>query len=387
MKKLIGSLFVFAAVSLAALTAGAAAVSEEDARLVAEKWKGGGARVQTMTACTAGAAKYWAASYYGGGFALVAGDDRVDPVIFYSPRGVYEEADGNAMLRMIKRDFEERWNAAGVESAAPGGFSTMAVRADNDYARANRSRWAKLQSKPVSFGVMKVSGDDDLEDIRVPKLVQSQWDQEGAGGYAGKTYKCYNYYTPYNIYCGCVATAFAQVLRYHEWPKTSVTPVSNDCIVGRFTENGWTETTNTLTMAGGVYDWSRMPLETSAGTPDFPPTPEAQRQEIGKLCSDLGIAFKMSYTTMGSAANAGAAIVQLKEVFHYAQSECIFWNLSNNLTEYSLAQFQQMVVPSLEAGLPCVLTIYGDIGGHEVVCDGYGYQNGEFYIHYTFPNA
>ena len=366
-------------VALASLISFGATVSESEAKEIAEKWKDGGATVASVTACTAGAAKYYVAAYAGGGFALVAGDDRVDPVIFFSPKGTYRDDDSrNPLLAMIKRDFEERWNAAGIEADAASAFSVASVAPANAYAERNRAKWAELRAKPTSaFSVAKVNGDDDLEDIRVPKLVQSYWDQECGGGQTGTDYPCYNYYTPSNICCGCVATAFAQTMRFHEWPQAAVTPISGECEVAYYQWGSLVSyTTNTLAMAGGVYDWANMPLE-----PQYY-APETQRQAIGKLCSDIGIAFGMNYNNYyGSSANAGAAITRLKGVFGYAQSEAIFWSLSLNMTSYDANKFQQMVVPSLEAGLPCVLTIYGDVGGHEVVCDGYGYQNGEFYVH------
>ena len=87
-----------------------------------------------------------------------------------------------------------------------------------------------------------------LDDVRVEPLVKSYWWQ---------SLGIYNYYTPYGYPCGCVATAMAQILRYHKWPRAAVPQFSQLCQTDRYATP---VETNMLTAIGGVYDWDNMPL-------------------------------------------------------------------------------------------------------------------------------
>jgi len=222
--------------------------------------------------------------------------------------------------------------------------------------------------------------DGEIDDIRVDALVKSHWDQLYAGGNILFGEKCYNYYTPDEKHCGCVATALAQVMRYHEWPKEPVEPQTYACGVylgknaAGANDMGLVKTN--LTMIGGTYDWSKMPFDTKRTDND----PE-EMEMIGRLCYDVGVAMSSSYQNGMTAAAGYSAIHTFPKIFRYASAEAVYWTLSDNMTEYSLVELQKMVVPSLDAGLPCVLTIYGDVGGHSVVCDGYGFDKGAFMLH------
>ena len=70
--------------------------------------------------------------------------------------------------------------------------------------------------KPLSYGL------SSIPDVRVAPLVKTKWGQGNS---------VWNYYTPNNYVCGCVATAAAQIMKYFEWPKTSVEPFIKSCFI------------------------------------------------------------------------------------------------------------------------------------------------------------
>ena len=351
---------------LAAGVCGAAKIDAQTAMKAIDGWSDGKASAVAATPLTdnGGALLAWNVALAGGGYAIVAADDGAGPVLAWSPRGIFVAEERNPLWALVRGDLAARQIEPAPQSAA---LWTQYLAYETPKSAAGGKKGSAIYSVP---------------DIRVDQLVQSHWDQESAGGIGGTYYPCYNYYTPSNLYCGCVATALAQVMRHHEWPKTAVEPVSNLLsVTTRYYDYStydyaYASTTNYWAMLGGTYAWTNMPHETDWNTP------EAQRREIGKLCYDVGVALSMNYSFGGSSANAGSAAVVFKDVFGYAQSEAIFWSLTRNMTTYSLAAFQQMVVPSLDAGLPCVLTIFGGVGGHTIVCDGYGFDAaGHFLVH------
>jgi len=228
---------------------------------------------------------------------------------------------------------------------------------------------------------------DTIDDARVGPLVKSKWDQKYAGGNPSGGDPCYNYYTPYQCYCGCGPTCFAQIMRYHEWPKTAV---DTGYSVYDFVD-GLTKKTKTvesypckyngmvtnLTMIGGVYDWSKMPYETEKSG-----TPEDEREMIGRLCHDLGVSVGADYnSTVGTGASSPAFIHSLPGNFHYADAAAVEWSLTTNMRIYDQTNLLRALIPSLDAKLPCALMIDGSGARHIIVCDGYGYHGGVLYLH------
>lgn len=314
-------------------------------------------------------------SLEGGGFVVVAPDDRIEPVIFHSPDGeVCETDDGGPFWALLKADLACRM--AAVNEAETGAVVHVAFAAagNNDSGLRGLSpqeavaeasaKWADLLAdesgddsrdgvrKDVLFG----DGVSSIADVRVAPLLDSSWGQSWAGGG-----NCYNYYTPNNYVCGCVATAVSQVMRYHKYPTSSVAAKTFDCKV-----NG---TTKSLAMKGGTYSWNSMP-----GTPTSSMT-TAQRQAIGKICYDVGVACQMNYASGGSGASSFRPVFVLKQVFGYSNVLPVTYTYSNY--SWTLDRFKSIIVPNCDAGLPVLVSV----PGHAIVADGYGYDSNLFYVH------
>lgn len=310
-----------------------------------------------------------------GGFVVVAPDDRIEPVIFHSPDGaVCETDDGGPFWALLKADLAYRM--AAVNEAETGAVVHVAFAAagNNDSGLRGLSpqeaiaeasaKWADLLAdepgddsrdgvrKDVLFG----DGVSSIADVRVAPLLDSSWGQSWAGGG-----NCYNYYTPNNYVCGCVATAVSQVMRYHKYPTTSVAAKTFDCKV-----NG---TTKSLAMKGGTYSWNSMP-----GNPTSSMT-TAQRQAIGKICYDVGVACQMKYASDGSGASSFRPVFVLKQVFGYSNVLPVTYTYSNY--SWTLDRFKSIIVPNCDAGLPVLV----GVPGHAIVADGYGYDSNLFYVH------
>ena len=215
------------------------------------------------------------------------------------------------------------------------------------------TRSARLSALPGTSGISAVS------DVRVAPLVESRWSQREVGAkYA------YNYYTPNHWYCGCVATAMAQLMRYHRFPSAAVAPQTFPCYTN--------EVECPLSMAGGVYDWDAMPLRPNSST-----ITDAQLEAIGRLCFDAGVSVRMHYALNGSGAFLGFAFEPLRSVFGFADAHAFF--LSDGTPSAEVVE--NAILANLDAGCPVLLGISDANSGHAIVADGYGYDDGTLWCH------
>lgn len=296
------------------------------------------------------------------GFIIVSADDLIKPIVGFVSEGVYDPSHDNPLGALVDQDMIGRLKVAqAVQSEKTGKLGKKHVK----YTKA-KAKWLELErfsEETVESGVSSVT------DLRVPPLVQSHWAQSTVCGNA-----CYNYYTPTgpdgsasNYVCGCVATAMAQLMRFHQHPIVGVGTGSFTIWVDDVSE---TATLRGGDGSGGSYDWANMTLD-----PDCSTT-LTQRQAIGALCYDAGISVNMSYTSGSSSADTRAAANAFVDTFDYSNA-IRAWDSGNNFSD---ADLNDMLNPNLDATYPCLLGITGD-GGHAIVCDGYGYIDSTIYHH------
>lgn len=303
-----------------------------------------------------GATQYYVVALRPSGFAVVSADDLLEPIVAFQSSGSYLPVPGTPLHDMVRDDMARRM--ATLQRAGSGLSATSSVTTS-----AASSRWTRL----VSVAGQEFSteaGIASLSDVRVSPLVQSKWDQSTVSGL-----NVYNYYTPNNYVCGCVATAQAQIMRFHQFPTAAVGTPSFTISVDGQDESRSLRGGNG---SGGAYSWSDMPL-----VPDENIT-ETQRQAIGALTHDAGVTVGMSYSAGASGSDTLQTGVSLEDTFGYAEAvrgrRLFGLNMAGDL-------LNTMVNPNLDAGLPAILGITGEAGGHAIVTDGYGYQDNTLYHH------
>lgn len=320
------------------------------------------------TVVTASGSRLHVVKLAGGGFAVTSADDRVDPVIAFVRDGAeLVRDDANPLWALLSGDIAARERAAGVPASSKGAALLRgASDQESDAAARAQARWAGLLAKSASGGKKSSllrAGLASLTDTRIDTLVQSRWNQSTHNNYTnGK--KCYNYYTPNNYVCGCVATAGAQIMRYWQWPQSPVEAKTKTCSAGGVS--------GSYTMQGGTYDWSMMPLVPADGVTD------AQCQAIGKLTYDIGVSVCMEWAEKGSSSSLFALANRFKDTFGFASAEAAVY--IDDYYAYSLAEVKKAVIPSCNARTPVAMSVSG-AGGHAVLVDGYGYSGDDFYVH------
>ena len=296
------------------------------------------------------------------GFLIVSGDDLIEPVVGFVEGGEYVPSDDNPLGALVTRDLAGR-----VLAAREWEEYEASARTDGGKERAFRKaadKWAFLESMALSADME--AGLGTISDIRVSPLVSSVWSQENEGGSP-----CYNYYTVWeSVYypCGCVATAMAQLMRFHQWPATGPVVAQHAIKVDDVTQY---ETIRGGDGSGGAYNWSLMTLDPDAGTG------LNSREAIGALTFDAGVSVSMKYFTSGSSSDTRSAADAFVAVFGYGNA-IKGYNSGNNIPSSTL---NDMVNPNLDGGLPALLGITGPPGGHAIVVDGYGYQVSTLYHH------
>lgn len=202
-------------------------------------------------------------------------------------------------------------------------------------------------------------------DTAVEPLLKSKWGQQDP----------YDLYTPaiegQQTPSGCVATAMAQVMYYHQWPERGTGSVS-------YTSHSSTIASQSVNFdlsadfSQSVYQWDQM-----TDTYDANST-EASRQAVAKLLQDCGIAVQMQYGLSASGAANKDAPYALVNYFNYDKGIRMrhAYTMSDSAWVYLLKEELDAKRPMLHMGfLPIGLM------GHAFACDGYN-KEGYFHINW-----
>ena len=192
-------------------------------------------------------------------------------------------------------------------------------------------------------------------------LLTTKWDQEA----------------PYNGMCpevegmhcvsGCVATAMAQVMNYHQWPpkgsgsKTyTFTPYQTDV----------NDITLTCDFASVEFDWDNM-LDTYN-----PPYSEAEGKAVAQLMYAAGVSVDMAYGPYVSGAMTQQAAEALVTYFDYDKGITVLYR-----DLYGIEEWGEVLYNQLDKYGPVVYAGANNNGGHAFVCDGYSTDG---YFHFNW---
>lgn len=263
------------------------------------------------------------------GFVIVSADDRAPEILGYSDAGPFDVDSLPDNFRYLLNSY-----AAELESlaAAPEAIALPAKAVE---------RSTQATGKSVA-----------------PLLGSILWDQGD----------------PYNRQCpvmsdggksvvGCVATAMAQIMGYHQWPEK-----------GTGTIPGYTTRSQGLVIdeeniENTYYDWDHMtPIYTSEST-------DEERNAVATLMYHCGISVGMDYG-YESGAFSDDVPEALATYFGYNRN----MKLLNRLY-YTKAEWDSIIRHELDEKRPVYYSGASAQGGHAFVCDGYD-TNGLFHINW-----
>jgi len=298
------------------------------------------------------------------GFAIVSADDSIEPIIGFADDGTFETSLENPLWILVYNDLNSRIAARQSTTTLP---ATLENSTQQESSNA-RNKWAHFINLANIQNGSHLMGQSCISDIRVAPLIQSRWGQTSICGE-----NCFNYYCPNYYPCGCMATVTAQLIRYYEYPTDGIGRLEFTVMV-----DGKQEKHTTLggDGIGGPYKWNLMTLQPQLHCDTLT---EEQRQAIGGLCYDVGLAMNMQYDPEGSAAIMPDTMIALIDTFMYSNA-VMGYNYGNDIGD----GLNKMINPNLDAKAPVVLGIMENENsnmGHAVLCDGYGYNYSTLYHH------
>ena len=281
------------------------------------------------------------------GFVIIAGDDELTPYIGYATTGQVLEQDMPEQLRAFLKACQERID----ELTSSVGL------------RSSLRPTPRTATEPAQIA---------------PLLGNIQWNQSAP----------WNNQTPTDsqgehMPVGCVATAYTQVMRYHQWPTQGEGSFS-------YTEEGNSGRSHTVDFASTTYDWAHMPERYN----DPSSATSEETQALSTLAYHAGVAVEMMYAPSGSGSYTPLVARALADHFRY-DKRVSFKSRSN----YTQSSWEQMLRAELIAARPVVYSGTGSGGGHAFVCDGYdmeglfhinwgwgGMSDGYFNLNYLVPS-
>ena len=280
------------------------------------------------------------------GFVIIAGDDELTPYIGYATTGQVLEQDMPEQLRAFLKACQERID----ELTSSVGL------------RSSLRPTPRTATEPAQIA---------------PLLGNIQWNQSAP----------WNNQTPTDnqgkhMPVGCVATAYTQVMRYHQWPTQGEGTFS-------YTEER-SNRQHSVDYGATTYDWAHMPERYN----DPSSATSEETQALSTLAYHAGVAVEMMYAPSGSGSYTPLVARALADHFRY-DKRVSFKSRSN----YTQSSWEQMLRAELIAARPVVYSGRGSGGGHAFVCDGYdmeglfhinwgwgGMSDGYFNLNYLVPS-
>ena len=165
-----------------------------------------------------------------------------------------------------------------------------------------------------------------------------------------------------NAKAGCVPTAYAIVMRYHEFPTEGTSKTMYNCQASTYVE-----------ITDRVYDFSKMPLTNGSGWT------EEQQTEVAKFFSHvLHACFPSSIGTSATTVNEGQTSKVLNDYFNYQLINASYQ------ANFTMEQWAEKLRESISNGCPVPYAANNSGTGdtrHMFVVDGYTTGG---YFHFNF---
>ncbi|MCI5222777.1 MAG: hypothetical protein D3924_08930 [Candidatus Electrothrix sp. AR4] len=335
-------------------------ITQEEARQFAQNWmhekrgrqvnmKTGGAVFESA----ASDAPYYELTFPQGGWMILSADDLAYPVIAFSDTGMFTDQERPVQFDAWMKNVSEEISTAIRLKLRP------LPEAD--------AAWKRFNVRLQEFSPQQRA------ESAVGPLLTTKWNQ---GTY-------YNAHCPVDshgpgghVWAGCVATAMAQLMKYHNYPsRGSGSHAYSHSVYGTLSAD----------FGATAYNWGAMPNSLSN-----------HNAAVALLMYHAGVSVEMYYGYNGSGANISHyAVNALKTYFNYPDSLYHAFRSS-----YSAAAWLDLLRTELNKKRPVLYEGYNEAGtrGHAFVCDGYsggdyfhfnwgwgGYADGYFYLNSLTP--
>ncbi|MDH6356698.1 C10 family peptidase [Parabacteroides sp. PF5-9] len=270
-----------------------------------------------------------------GGFVIVAGDDRIKPVLAYAIEGTFDFSHLPPALSWWLQKYREEITR----------YTAKKAIADDK----TKAKWMQIENN--------TSPDNRLYNSK--RLLTANWDQDA----------------PYNLFCpvigngqaltGCLPTAMAIIMHYHRWPEKGK---------GAHTYN--TKTTGlklSATFEDVAYNWNLMRHSYKHNDRD------ASAQAVAHLIFHCGVSMEADYGVSITTGSNYQFLSALVDHFNYDPEIKL---ISKNGGGYSYEEWYHFIQDEIDHNRPVYYTgrSMDPVGSHGFVCDGY--NNGDVHINW-----
>jgi hypothetical protein len=284
------------------------------------------------------------------GYIIISADDAVTPILAYSTQKKYRlDNQPEPFIKWMDKYRQEIQEIISKQMIA---------------GKDIENQWTQLKAG------LPLSSDKNTEIVN--PLLQTTWDQMDY----------YHDLCPYDasvgrrVPTGCVATAMAQIMKYHNHPQNGE---------GYHSYNHDSYGTLSADFGSTTYNWSAMPNNVTS-----------TNNAVATLMYHCGVGLEMGYGPNSSGTRSVDVVATaLKEYFSYSSSTQFTLRESYNDNSWN-----NLLKEELNNSRPIEYAGIGQGGGHAFVCDGYdanslyhfnwgwsGYYDGYFNINNLNPGT
>ena len=291
------------------------------------------------------AEKIYAFNVEGGGYVIASGDSRTLPVLGYSDSGCIDWDNMPENMRAWLKQYDDA-------------IATLGDR--TDFVDGNLVTEEEEQQQSAIRRAARVA---------IEPLIKTRWTQEEPywnkmpryGGdiaeWQGKA-----------CLTGCAATVMAQIMKYHEWPKTGTTAIP--AYDAPRALDDYSTTWHIDELPPVTFDWANMidqynVKNEETGKWEAVGT-EAQLDAVATLMRYCAQSLKMEVTPDVSSASIDDFPKILIRYFGYASTARYVRH-----STFGIDEWEDLIYSELAAKRPVAYGGTGDAGSHGFICDGY----------------
>ena len=330
---------------------------------------------------------YWVVKMSNGGAVIASPDTDLDLVVSVLENYGGSFPEGHPLPSILKRDMRNRLalvlarrNASGrlrLKAAADSESDGAAAKdaGIEQSVKAANAQWSKYGVKSGN-ALPRLKKGDSLDDGDSSPFVRrivdgfetdgryTFWDQsefmtKDGNRYVTQKSPCFNFYTPKNAVCGCVATAGSAILQFFNCTNNPGTFTSE-----KASYNGTAEGFTTI---AGDTDWSILPARFGGASDSLDLPDDAGYELLGRVAYNMGVLVDMAWTS----GESGASLSALTNAFHQYGFKTARYVRYSGKEDADGTEFFKTIYAQVWCGAPVAIGISGASGGHAVVACGY----------------
>lgn len=256
-------------------------------------------------------------------FAIISGDDRAQRVLGYSDKATFDPNNVPPQLKALLESYAEQIKNLYGSEVHPSWKSTARAPEDSESVLLETAEWG--QGAPYNQFTPEING------VHAPT--------------------------------GCVATAMAIVMKYHNWPQQGR---------GRHSYlNNLIYSFETVDFSDYHFQWN------SLANDSYDPTATNETKELAQVMSAAGKSVDMNYGELSSETFTYFVGHALRNQFSYSLSTEYIHS-----QKYSESEWRSKLINEIKQDRPVIYHSAGNGVSHAFVCDGYNPSDGSFHFNW-----